>query len=177
MKSKTDEASLEVQMVADLTGLPVDQVSIHPTVREAPAAYGGVGYVQGDPDDYDRQHAVDLAILREFLVTTQPETAVQLSLEEDTPARRKILARLQGEIAKRGVIDVLRHGVHHGRFFVELFYGTPSPGNPSAQELYAANIFSITRQLRYSQDGSALALDLGLFINGLPFATFELKTV
>lgn len=36
-------------------------------------------------------------------------------------------------------------------------------------------LFSITRQLRYSRDGSALALELALFINGLPIATFELK--
>ena len=33
----------------------------------------------------------------------------------------------------------------------------------------------MTRQLRYSRDETQLALDLGLFINGLPIATFELK--
>ncbi len=33
----------------------------------------------------------------------------------------------------------------------------------------------MTRQLRYSRDETQLALDLGLFINGLPVATFELK--
>ncbi len=27
---------------------------------------------------------------------------------------RKFLARLQGEISKRGTIDVLRHGISHG---------------------------------------------------------------
>jgi len=32
-----------------------------------------------------------------------------------------------------------------------------------------------TRQLHYSKDAGQLALDLGLFINGLPIATFELK--
>ena len=41
--------------------------------------------------------------------------------------------------------------------------------------LYAANRFSVTRQLRYSRDETQLSLDLGLFINGLPIATFELK--
>jgi type I restriction enzyme R subunit len=34
---------------------------------------------------------------------------------------------------------------------------------------------SVTRQLRYSRDETQRALDLGLFINGLPIATFELK--
>jgi len=43
------------------------------------------------------------------------------------------------------------------------------------QELYGQNRFSVTRQLRYSRDETQLALDLALFINGLPVATFELK--
>ena len=41
--------------------------------------------------------------------------------------------------------------------------------------LHAANRFSVTRQLRYSLDETRRALDLCLFINGLPIATFELK--
>jgi type I site-specific restriction-modification system R (restriction) subunit len=89
--------------------------------------------------------------------------------------RQKFLARLQGEITKRGVIDVLRSGIKHGAHHLDLFYGTPSPGNPKAAERFAANRFSVTRQLRYSRDETQLALDLGLFINGLPIATFELK--
>ena len=56
-----------------------------------------------------------------------------------------------------------------------MFYGTPSPGNAKAAERFAANRFSVTRQLRYSRDETRLTLDLCLFINGLPIATFELK--
>ena len=33
----------------------------------------------------------------------------------------------------------------------------------------------VSRQLRYSRDETQLALDMGLFINGLPVFTFELK--
>src|SRR5213078_1615565 len=69
----------------------------------------------------------------------------------------------------------LRHGVKHGPQQMDLFYGTPSPGNPAAAERYAQNRFSVTRQLRYSRDETQLALDLGLFVNGLPVATAELK--
>ena len=83
--------------------------------------------------------------------------------------------RLQGEVAKRGVIDVLRNGLRHGPASVELFYGSPSPGNAKAAEHFAANVFSITRQLHYSKDETGLSLDLALFINGLPVTTFELK--
>ena len=54
-------------------------------------------------------------------------------------------------------------------------YGTPSPENEKAKTLYGRNRFSVTRQLHYSRDETQLALDLCLFVNGLPVATFELK--
>ena len=100
--------------------------------------------------------------------------SLTLAADEDGPVRQKFLARLQGEITKRGVIDVLRSGIKHGAHHLDL-YGTASPGNPKAAERFDANLFSVTRQLKYSRDETQLALDLGLFINGLPIATFELK--
>ena len=70
---------------------------------------------------------------------------------------------------------MLRSGIRHGPHQVDLLYGTPSPGNEKAKVQYGQNRFSITRQLQYSRDNTQLALDLCLFINGLPIATFELK--
>ena len=133
------------------------------------------GYQPGQSDDYDRDHAVDLAKLMAFLDATQAKAARTLELAQEGPRRTQFLHRLQGEVAKRGVIDVLRHGVKHGPVSLELFYGTPTPGNIKAEKRFAANIFSVTRQLRYSKDETQLALDLCLFISGLPVATFELK--
>lgn len=136
---------------------------------------GDSGYVAGAPSDYDRDSAVDLVKLTAFLRATQADTADTLDLDNDGPTRAKFLARLQGEIAKRGVIDVLRNGIKHGPVSIDLFYGAPSAGNESAAKLHAANIFSVTRQLRYSKDSTALSLDMAIFINGLPVITFELK--
>lgn len=133
------------------------------------------GWIEGDPKEYDREFAVDLAQLAAFAKATQPEAIDALDLASASPTRQKFLARLQGEVAKRGAIDVLRHGVKHGPHDLDLFYGTPSPGNQRAAQRFACNRFSVTRQLRYSRDESQLALDLGLFVNGLPLATFELK--
>jgi type I restriction enzyme R subunit len=135
----------------------------------------GSEYIAGDPKDYDREHAVDTAKLMAFLKATQPETVERLGIGNGGPNREKFLNRLQGEITKRGVIEMLRKGLDHLSAKVQLFYGTPSPGNAKAAEQYAANLFSITRQLRYSKDETQLALDLCLFINGMPIATFELK--
>ncbi len=167
----TSEKGLEDLITAALTGTSVAGA---PRTREATIAYGA-GYIQGDPHDYDREYALDLRQLRAFLEATQPAVAQHLALAEDSPTRRKFLARLQGEITRRGAIDVLRKGIKHGPLAVDLFYGAPTPGNPQAATRFAANVFSITRQLRYSRDETQLALDLCLFINGLPIATFELK--
>jgi type I restriction enzyme R subunit len=134
------------------------------------------GYEAGDPQDYDGDHAVDLIKLLAFLQETQPRTVEQLGIAIEGAKRQQFLARLQGEVAKRGVVDVLRKGIsHYPANEITLFYGTPSPGNTKAQEQFAANRFSVTRQLRYSKDENQLSLDLCLFINGLPIATFELK--
>jgi type I restriction enzyme R subunit len=96
-------------------------------------------------------------------------------LKPTAPRARSSWHGLQGEITKRGTIDVLRHGIKHGPLHIDLFYGTPSPGNKKAVERYACNRFSVTRQLRYSRDETQRALDMALFTNGLPIATFELK--
>jgi type I restriction enzyme R subunit len=118
---------------------------------------------------------VDLAHLRAFVEATQPKLAEAFDLAHDSPTRRAFLARLDKELAARGVIDVLRKGIRHGAHDLTLFYATPSPGNVKAAEQFAANRFSVTRQLRYSRDETRRALDLALFINGLPVSTFELK--
>lgn len=175
MTTDISERGLERLICTALTGSACDPSTSQPdTVGERPAAYVA-GWICGRSEDYDREYCVDLAQLNGFLRTTQPETADSLALADDGPTRRKFLSRLQGEITKRGTIDVLRDGIKHGPHHLDLFYGTPSPGNPKAQERYAQNRFSVTRQFRYSRDETQVALDLGLFINGLPVATFELK--
>ena len=142
---------------------------------EAHAGYGGAGWSCASSHDYDREFCVDRVQLAAFLHATQPDAAAALALHEDGPTRRKFLARLQGEISKRGVIDVLRRGVRHGAHDLDLFYGTPSVGNPRARECFDQNRLTVVRQLRYGRDEAQRALDIGLFINGLPVFTFELK--
>ncbi len=174
MTTDTSERGLERLICTALTGHPCDPPQAG-EIREPRVYYGGVGWSAGDPQDYDRDYCVDLVQLSAFLRATQPEAAERLSLNEDSPTRRKFLARLQGEITRRGTIDVLRNGVRHGAHELELLYGTPSTENETAQRLFNENRFTVSRQLRYSKDQAQLALDIGLFINGLPVITFELK--
>jgi type I restriction enzyme, R subunit len=154
--------------VTDTSEKGLESLIVESLVRDA-------AYVQGRPEDYDRAYAVDISKLLAFLEATQPEAFQQLGLGTEGIKRTQFLSRLQGEIAKRGIIEVLRRGVSHGPASLELFYGTPSPGNAQAAARFTVNTFSVTRQLRYSGDETKLALDLCIFINGLPVATFELK--
>ena len=65
--------------------------------------------------------------------------------------------------------------ISHGPHDLKLFYGSASERNETARERFHQNRFTVTRQLRYSRDETQRALDIVLFINGLPVFTFELK--
>lgn len=175
MPTDTSERGLEDLIVRTMTGQTNLLVPPYVASETSAPVADGSGWHLGDAAHYNREYCLDLVQLRGFLRGTQPHLIEALSLETDGPTRQKFLARLQGEISKRGTIDVLRNGVKHGPHEVTLFYGTPSPGNDKAMEAFLANRFSMTRQVRYSRDEAQLALDLVGFINGLPVATFELK--
>ena len=175
MPPDTTEKGLESLIVRAMTGRTDLLSPPYVATDTATPVAGGTGWLLGDPRHYDRGACVDLVQLRGFILATQPKLVEAFSLERETPVRAQFLARLEKEIAKRGVIDVLRKGIDHGQHHLDLFYGTPSPGNDKAAEQFACNRFSVTRQLAYSRDETRRALDLGLFINGLPIATFELK--
>jgi type I restriction enzyme R subunit len=189
MASDTSEKGLETLIVRHMTGtdgfqpaasVGTGSVPTSDVVALAQAPMGGNGYLAGSPKDYDRAHALDVHQLFAFLRATQPDAFKKLAMQDANDAkdinRIKFLTRLSSEIGKRGVIDVLRKGIeHHPAGHFDLFYGTPSEGNAKAQALHAQNRFVITRQFAYSLDEARRALDLGLFINGLPIATFELK--
>lgn len=132
-------------------------------------------YEQGTNEDYNKEFALDEVRLFRFLGETQPEEMEKLGVFHSDTKKRQFLNRLQGELAKRGVIDVLRNGVKVYPADLIMFYLTPTENNAKQREMFEKNIFSVTRQLRYSQDAAKLALDVCIFINGLPVITMELK--
>ena len=133
------------------------------------------GYEEGTNADYNKEYAIDETRLFRFLQDTQPSQMGKLGVFQSEQKRRQFLNRLQGELVKRGIVDVLRNGIKVYPVDLIMFYLTPTENNEKAREMFQKNIFSVTRQLRYSQDAGKLALDLCLFINGLPVITFELK--
>lgn len=133
------------------------------------------GWAEGAPADYVASYALDLGQFNEFIEATQPDLVEPLGITSDTPARHKFLARLQGEITRRGVVHMLRNGIDHLGLHVDLYYPTPDAANPKATALFGANRFMVTRQVHHSVSNTGDSVDLVAFVNGLPVFTFELK--
>ena len=135
--------------------------------------------VGGAGGDFDGNAGVDTTDLFEFIETTQPERWDKLVDAgyggDPVVARAKFVQRVASQLDKRGTVDVLRRGVTDYNVKFRLAYFKPGHGlAPELLERYEANIVSITRQFRY-QPGSLKTIDLGLFVNGIPVATAELK--
>lgn len=155
----TSEKALEQLIVRHLAGIS-EHASVPPNAVQSPGAiYALGGYVLGRATDFNRDVALDTVQLLAFLQATQPDAVETLELAHEGIKRTQFLHRLQGEITKRGVVDVLRKGVSHGPVRVDLYRLLPTPGNTNAAEAFGRNIFSITRQVRYSHD-SGNELDL-----------------
>lgn len=171
----TTEKGLESLIVRHLTGQPPAQAVPANTAQVGVGHYAVGSYAQGAPADYNRDLALDVPKLLAFLQDTQPKPFAALGLAEEGTKRTQFLHRLQGEIAKRGVVDVLRKGVSHGPAHVDLYKVLPTPTDPASAENFKKNVFSVTRQLHYSNDEAQRSLDMAIFLNGLPLITFELK--
>ncbi len=134
------------------------------------------GYLKGNPRDYERGYCIDSAQLFAFLTATQPLALKRLRVRHGAKLETKLQERIMSQVRDRGIVDVLRKGIKEGTEEITLYYQQPASNfNPLAAERYAANCFSVTRQVQYSMDERRLALDMVLFINGLPIATLELK--
>jgi type I restriction enzyme R subunit len=142
------------------------------------------GYEQGTNEDYNRAYAVDESRLFRFLQNTQKTEMASIGLSSDASGtsnavhnlkKQKFLDFLQDEITRRGVVDVLRNGIKFYPSGLSLFNPVPSERNERAKQDFEKNIWSVTRQLRYSNDETRRALDFVIFINGLPVCTAELK--
>lgn len=132
-------------------------------------------YELGDISQYDTHYALDTGRLETFLKLTQPAEVEKSGIFHSPVNRRKFLERLRDEITKRGVVDVLRKGLKHQSNTFVLYNPLPSALSAEGEERYALNKFSVVRQLRYDAQNPALALDVAIFINGLPVITMELK--
>ncbi|MBD2565242.1 MULTISPECIES: type I restriction endonuclease subunit R [Nostoc] len=134
------------------------------------------GYIKSLSGDYDRNYCLDKTQLLLFLRKTQPTQVTRLETSYGKRFEEKLFQRICDQIKTRGIVDVIRNGIKAGEVSLTLYYKLPSSQlNPQAIQRYNENIFSVTRQLYFSNDHKKRSLDMGIFINGLPLITFELK--
>ncbi len=125
--------------------------------------------------DYDKATTFDTALLFEFLRETQADKVARLREVSGDTFETRLVRRIDDEISKRGVIDCLRKGVEEGPIKFDLMYFRPvNSENPDVEERFKANIFSVTRQVKFSQT-TEQSIDAVLFVNGIPIVTTELK--
>lgn len=132
-------------------------------------------YEEGLNSEYNKTYAIDEGRLFRFLNDTQYKKMQELRIEESGIEKKKFLDRLSRKLSDDGVINIIRKGVKYKNHTLDFYMVQPSDGNVEAAKSYNKNIFSVTRQLRYSGDYGKLALDLCIFLNGLPIITMELK--
>lgn len=169
MVSNTKEVALEQAIQRHLTGHTTEELA-----GPAPAGHGP--FRLGIPGDFDAEYALDTRLFWEFLETTQGKELAKLKARNPGDWQRKILERFDRLIKKNGVLHLLKKGLAVDDAFFALMYPAPLASSAAkVHENFAANIFSVTRQVRYSQTNPGEEIDMVLFINGLPLITIELK--
>ncbi len=165
-------------------GSPSEQ-AFETAICESLTAQGGyqrckVGNAADRDDDFSAELGLDTTELFTFIGATQAEewAKVRASHQTADEAQRSFAQRLASELDQRGTIDVLRHGivyVGHEKSEFRLAYFRPASGlNADLEAKYQANRLTVTRQLPFDP-ASAKTVDLGLFVNGIPVATAEIK--
>lgn len=156
MVSKTNEAALEALIESHLADVGAFQI--------------------GQAADYDAQFAVDTRYLWQFLEATQADELDKLKRNSAVDWQRKILERFDRLIKKHGILHLLKKGLSVDDAFFHLMYPAPlASSSKSVVDNFAANIFSVTRQIRYSLANPGQEIDLVLFINGIALVSLELK--
>jgi type I restriction enzyme R subunit len=128
-------------------------------------------FIETTPTEFDREFCINTKQVLAFIEATQKDAYEMIQKKGE----RSFLVRLDEKIKELGVIEVLRKGVKHFDKTVELFYRKPSSNyNTKDAARYAANLFSVTQELKYSLSHEN-RLDLTVFVNGIPVMTCELK--
>lgn len=135
------------------------------------------GWQVGDTQQYDTERALYPGDLAAWLEATQPDKWAKLCKDHHADPRRALMDRLAKTLERDGTVQTLRRGFAiAGCGHLDLSEAAPEDRrNAEVLKRYQANILRVVPQLKYHPTRE-LAIDLVLFINGIPVATVELKT-
>lgn len=136
------------------------------------------GFEIGDPNNFDKQHALDLKLFWQFLENTQKLKLERLQKHSPQDWQRTIIERYDRLIKKNGVLALLKKGLDIGDVHLDLMYPLPlASSSQIIHENFEKNIFSVTRQVTYSIAKPLQEIDMVIFLNGIPLITLELKNI
>ncbi|GAN54833.1 type I restriction endonuclease subunit R [Tanticharoenia sakaeratensis] len=142
------------------------------------AASGWIYEAGANDAGYDKALALFPADLLAWVRVQEPDAWAQLERAQGAKAADVLALRVREALNRRGVVTVLREGIEiiGLKRTLPLCQFRPALGmNEVLQARYAANRLRVLRQVRYAQSGGN-AIDLVLFLNGIPVATAELKS-
>lgn len=125
---------------------------------------------------YSRELALFPDDLLGFVQETQPKEWEKFKRWHNGQSEAMFVKRVAEQLDKHGTLHLLRHGFkdRDAKFFLCQFKPAHRK-NPQLWEWFAKNRLTAIRQLHYSLHNEN-SIDLGLFVNGLPVSTAELKT-
>ena len=130
-------------------------------------------YTQGNPKSYDKSTALFPDDVAEFIQKTQPKLWERLQMLFKDNARVELLRALNQELNIKGSLKVFREGFRIANRTAKMAFFAPNSGlNDTTRQQYEQNIVKVTRQV-ITEDNERI--DLVISVNGIPFATIELK--
>ena len=174
MVSQTNEQALESAIEKHLTGTCLEDTKAG--VQEVAQDYSNRFYQPGLAADFDKQYALDKRFFWQFLQNTQEAELTKLQKNSPNDWQRKVLERFDRLIKKHGVLHLLKKGLSVDDAHFNLMYPAPlASSSDGVKQNFEANIFSVTRQVRYSSENPLQEIDMVLFVNGVALITLELK--
>ena len=134
------------------------------------------GYERGFQFTYNKETAIDLTVLQDFITETQPkEWARYQKIYGTDNATNQLYKVLQDDISRYGLIYVLRNGIDDRGVKLRIaFFAPASELNDELMRKYRANRLHVIRQFSYSNNHHN-TIDMVLMLNGIPVFALELK--
>ncbi|MEF1260085.1 type I restriction endonuclease subunit R [Vibrio harveyi] len=171
MVSQTNEQALESAIEKCLAGISTEELKEGLSQQSL-----GAGYFIGAASDFNMQYAIDERFFWQFLQKTQEVELAKLQKNNPSDWQRKLLERFDRLIKKHGILHLLKKGLSVDDAHFNLLYPAPlASSSEKVKQNFADNVFSCTRQVRYSMANPLQEIDMVLFINGIPLITLELK--
>ena len=138
-------------------------------------------FFKSKPEDFDRELCLIPETVIRFLQVTQPERWRSYKRLLNGDAEPRALKRLRDVVERKGTLYLLRKGFDESGHHFDMCFFEPTSGlNPDLQKLYEGNVFQVIHDeqgsggFKYSKY-TEQSLDLGIFLNGLPIFTAEIK--